>query len=70
MRVHLMSISNQMLFTVAYTVLANGWTEKKFIRATDDKAALELFCEWWERDGSSIEELSSFYIVNRMSYSA
>jgi hypothetical protein len=65
-----MSISNQMLFTVAYTVLANGWTEKKFIRATDDKVALELFCEWWERDGSSIEELSSFYIVNCMSYSA
>ena len=65
-----LEMSDYMLFTISYTVLANGWTNRKTIRAKDDADALSTFAESWERDGSSIEELSSFYIVNCMSYSS
>ena len=61
-----MIVSNQFFFTVTYTLLTNGWCSQRTVRAVDDKSALLLFAEWWERDGSQIEELSSFYISDKI----
>jgi hypothetical protein len=55
-------MSDYMLFVISYTVLANGWTNTKTIRAIDEADALATFVEVWERDGSSIDELSSYYV--------
>jgi hypothetical protein len=56
------------LYYVTYTVSINRWTYTKTIRATNEISALELFCEWWERDGSRIEELSSYFISKRINF--
>jgi len=60
------TMSDYMLFTITYTVLANGWTNSQTIRAIDEADALSTFVEVWERDGSTIDELSSFYITGKI----
>ena len=59
-------MSDYMLFTITYSVLANGWTNSKTIRAKDEADALTTFAENWERDGSTIEELSSYYVTGKI----
>ena len=59
-------MSDYMLFSITYNVLANGWTNSKTIRAIDEADALSTFVESWERDGSSIEELSSYYVTGKI----
>lgn len=57
-----MATAKEMLWNVRYTVLANGWESTRQVQAETEKKALELFVEYWERDGSSIDELSSYGI--------
>lgn len=59
-------MSDYMLFSITYTVLANNWTNTKTIRAIDEADALATFVEVWERDGSTIEEISSYYITGKI----
>ena len=59
-------MTDYMLFSITYTVLANGWTSSKTIRAKDEADALATFAESWERDGSTIEELSSYYVTGKI----
>jgi hypothetical protein len=59
-------MSEYMLFSITYTVLANGWTNSKAIRAIDEADALGTFVEAWERDGSTIDELSSYYVTGKI----
>ena len=58
-------MSDYMLFSITYNVLANGWTNSKTIRAIDEDDALSTFVEAWERDGSTIDELSSYYVTGK-----
>lgn len=59
-------MSDYMLFSITYTVLANNWSNSKTIRAIDEADALATFVESWERDGSSIDELSSYYVTGKI----
>jgi len=59
-------MSDYMLFSITYTVLANGWTNSKTIRAIDEADALATFVEAWERDGSTIDELTSYYVSRKI----
>jgi hypothetical protein len=59
-------MSDYMLFTITYTVFANGWINSKTIRAKDEADALATFVEVWERDGSTIDELSSYYVSGKI----
>ena len=59
-------MSHYMLFSITYTVLANGWINSKTIRAVDEADALATFVEVWERDGSNIDELSSYYVTGKI----
>ena len=53
----------QMTWTIWYTVAANGWESTRQILAETEAEALELFCEYWTRDGSELGELSSYDVL-------